>query len=82
VDLVLLSTDFDLPYFFVEYALEESEGSFGHKDCTKISSMMTIGCNKLCEKLQKSGSDPRMVKTFVMLVTSISTLKFRIYSRS
>ena len=68
VDLALLSTVFDMPYFFVEYALEESEGSFGHKDFTKISSMMTIGCNKLCEKLQKSGSDPSMVKIFGMLV--------------
>lgn len=68
VDLVLLSTDFDMPCFFVEYALEESEGSFGHKDYTKISSMMTIGCNKLCEKLQKLGSDPSIVKIFGMLV--------------
>lgn len=68
VDLVFLSTKFDLPYLFVEYALEESEGSFGHKDFSKLSCMMTIGCSKFCEKLQKYGSDPSMVKIFGMLV--------------
>jgi hypothetical protein len=68
VDFVLLSTYFDLPFFFIEYALEESEGSFGHKDSTKISSLMTIGCNRLCKKLQNSGSDPSIAKVFGMLV--------------
>jgi hypothetical protein len=68
VDFVLLSTGFDLPFFFIEYALEESEGSFGHKDCTKLSSLMTICCNRLCQKLQNSGSDPSIAKVFGMLV--------------
>jgi len=68
VDLALVFTRFDMPVFFIEYALEESEGTNGHKDFTKMSSMMTIACIRLCEMLQRVGVDPSNAKTFGMLV--------------
>lgn len=68
VDLALVSKHLDLPILFVEYAVEESEGIFGHKDFTKLTSLLIIACIRLCQKLQSVGSDPSIAKTFGMLV--------------
>lgn len=68
IDLALVSKYLDLATFFIEYALEDSEGTFGHKDFNKLASVMTIACIRLCQKLQELGLDPSTAQTFGMLV--------------
>jgi hypothetical protein len=67
-DLAVFDTKFKTPILICEASEEGFPDNKSHKDFAKISSILTISCIRLAEKLANEGINPLLARTFGVLV--------------
>lgn len=67
-DFAVVSTKFKIPCFIAEIGEEVINSNVVHKDFGKMSSLLTISCLRLAEQLRDAEFDPRLARSFGLLV--------------
>lgn len=64
VDFTATSNSFDTPFLIVEIGKERPKPYQDHKDFSKLLSLCSHACHKLCLEAIQKGKDPRTIKVF------------------